>query len=393
MKYAHIVGWGSFLPDRVLSNDDIAKIVDTSDEWIYTRTGIRQRRIAGENETTATMAFEAAARALAVADLPPSQLELIIVATSTPEYIFPSTASRVQDYLGASRAGAFDLGAACSGFVYALNMAAQAIATGSVRNAVVIGAETMSRVLDWTDRSTCILFGDGAGAVVLKGSSIPGGLLASTMRSDGSGGNLLRLPAVYHNPVPTLGPEFLGNGHKQNTIAMNGRQIFRFASHVVNSSIQEVVKKAGLTMDDVDLIIPHQANTRIIDHVAKKMKIPREKFFSNVERTGNTSAASIPLALCDAVEMGLLRPDNNVVFVGFGGGLTWASVALKWDVTPPEISLLDREWKRTRYIMARSRSRVRKWGRNMGARFGGSPTPDARLKDAEKKPGEQPIER
>ncbi len=388
MKYAHIVGWGSFLPDRVLSNDDIAKIVDTSDEWIYTRTGIRQRHIASEKETTATLAFEAAARALAVADLHPSQVELIIVATSTPEYIFPSTASRVQDYLGATRAGAFDLSAACSGFVYALNMAAQSIATGSVRNAVVIGAETMSRVLDWTDRSTCILFGDGAGAVVLKGSSIPGGILAATMRSDGSGGNLLRLPAVYHNPVPTLGPEFLGNGHKENTIAMNGRQIYRFASHVVHSSIQEVVKKAGLTMDEVDLIIPHQANTRIIDHVAKKMKIPREKFFSNVDQTGNTSAASIPLALCDAVEMGRLRPDNNVVFVGFGGGLTWASVALKWDVTPPEISMLDREWKRTRYIMARSRSRLRKWGRNMGARFGGSPTPDARLKDAEKKLGE-----
>ncbi len=388
MKYAHIVGWGSFLPDRVLSNDDIAKIVDTSDEWIYTRTGIRQRRIAGEKETTATLAFEAAARALAVADMHPSQVELIIVATSTPEYIFPSTASRVQDYLGATRAGAFDLSAACSGFVYALNMASQAIATGSVRNAVVIGAETMSRVLDWTDRSTCILFGDGAGAVVLKGSSIPGGLLASTMRSDGSGGNLLRLPAVYHNPVPTLGPEYLGNGHKDNTIAMNGRQIFRFASHVVNSSINEVVKKAGLTLDEVDLIIPHQANTRIIDHVAKKMKIPREKFFSNVDRTGNTSAASIPLALCDAVEMGRLRPDNNVVFVGFGGGLTWASVALKWDVTPPEISMLDREWKRTRYIMARSRSRLRKWGRNMGARLGGSPTPDAQLKHAEKRVGE-----
>ena len=385
MKYAHIVGWGSFLPDRVLSNDDIAKIVDTSDEWIYARTGIRQRRIAGEKETTATMAFEAAARALAVADLPPSQLELIIVATSTPEYIFPSTASRVQDYLGATRAGAFDLGAACSGFVYALNMAAQAIATGSVRNAVVIGSETMSRVLDWTDRSTCILFGDGAGAVVLKGSSIPGGLLASTMRSDGSGGNLLRLPAVYHNPVPTLGPEYLGNGHKNNTIAMNGRQIFRFASHVVHTSIVDVVKKAELTLGDIDLIIPHQANSRIIDHVAKKMKIPREKFFSNVDRTGNTSAASIPIALCDAVEKGLLRPDNNVIFVGFGGGLTWASVALKWDVTPPEISLLDREWKRTRYIMARSRSRLRKLGRNVGAKFGGSPTPDARLIDAEKK--------
>lgn len=385
MKYAHIVGWGSFLPDRVLSNDDIAQIVDTSDEWIYARTGIRQRHIAAEKETTATLAFEAAARALAVANLHPSQVELIIVATSTPEYIFPSTASRVQDYLGAMRAGAFDLAAACSGFVYALNMAAQSIATGSVRNAIVIGSETMSRVLDWTDRSTCILFGDGAGAVVLKGSSVPGGLLAATMRSDGSGGNLLRLPAIYHNPVPTLGPEYLGNGHKQSTIAMNGRQVFRFASTVVHNSIQDVLKKAELTLDDVDLIIPHQANTRIIDHVAKKLKYPREKFFTNVDRVGNTSAASIPIALCDAVEAGLLRPDNNVIFVGFGGGLTWASAAIKWDVTPPDVSLLDREWKRTRYIMARSRSKMRRWGRRMGATLGGSPTPDARLRDGDKK--------
>ncbi|NCF65770.1 MAG: beta-ketoacyl-ACP synthase III [Chloroflexi bacterium] len=388
MKYAHIIGWGSFLPDRVLTNDDIAQIVDTSDEWIYARTGIRQRRIAGEAETTATLAFEASARALAVADVHPSQVDLIIVATSTPEYIFPSTASRVQDYLGAVRAGAFDLAAACSGFVYALNMAAQAIATGSVRTAIVVGAETMSRVLDWTDRSTCILFGDGAGAVVLKGSSVPGGILASTMRSDGSGGNLLRLPAVYHNPVPTLGPEYLGNGQDRNTIAMNGRQIFRFASHVVHASIQDVIKKADLDLQDVDLIIPHQANIRIIDHVAKKLKLPKEKFYVNVERTGNTSAASIPIALCDAVEAGRLRPDNNIVFVGFGGGLTWASAAVKWDVTPPEVSLLDREWKRTRYIMARGRSRLRRWGRRMGATLGGSPTPDARLRDADKKPEE-----
>jgi 3-oxoacyl-[acyl-carrier-protein] synthase-3 len=386
MKFAHIVGWGSFLPDRVLTNDDLAQIVDTSDEWIYTRTGIRQRHIAAETETTATLAFEAAARALAVANLHPSQVDLIIVATSTPEYIFPSTASRVQDYLGAFRAGAFDLAAACSGFVYALNMAAQSIATGSVRNAIVIGAETMSRVLDWTDRSTCILFGDGAGAVVLKGSSIPGGLMAATMRSDGSGGNLLNLPAIYHNPVPTLGPEYLGNGHMRSTISMNGRQVFRFATNVVHASIQEVVKKANLEMSDIDLIIPHQANTRIIDKVARKLKLPKEMFFTNVDKAGNTSAASIPIALCDAVKMGRLHPDNNVVFVGFGGGLTWASAVIKWDVTPPEVSLLDREWKRTRYILARGRSRLLRWGRRFGAALGGSPTPDARLRDVDKKP-------
>jgi len=384
MKYAHIVGWGQFLPARVLTNEDIAQMVDTSDEWIYSRTGIRQRHIADELETTATMAFEAAARALAVADLPPSQLELVIVATATPEYIFPSTASRVQDYLGATRAGAFDLSAACSGFVYALNMASQAIATGSVRNAVVIGSETLSRVVDWTDRGTCILFGDGAGAVVLKGSDVPGGLLAATMHSDGSGGDLLRLPAVYHNPVPTLGPEYLGNGHKDNTIAMHGRQIFRFASEVVQSSILEVTKRAGISLEEVDLIIPHQANARIIEHVAKKLKLPPDKFYSNVEWAGNTSAASIPIALAAAVEEGRLRPDYNVIFVGFGGGLTWASALVKWDVTPPEVTTLDREWQRTRYILARGRSRWRKWRRRVGARIAGSPTPDARMRDAEK---------
>jgi 3-oxoacyl-[acyl-carrier-protein] synthase-3 len=385
MKFAHIVGWGRYLPNQILTNHDIAQIVDTSDEWIYSRTGIHQRRIASEKETTATMAFEAAARALAVADLHPSQIDLIIVASSTPEYIFPSTASRVQDYLGAGNAGAFDLSAACSGFVYALNMASQAIVTGSVRNAVVIGSETMSRVVDWTDRATCILFGDGAGAVVLKGSEVPGGLLAATMRSDGSGGDLLRLPAIYHNPVPTLGPEYLGNGHKDNTIAMHGRQIFRFASEVVQSSIEDVTKQAGLTLDDIDLVIPHQANGRIVEHVAKKLKMPLEKFYSNVEWVGNTSAASIPIALCDAAESGRLQPDNNVIFIGFGGGLAWASAVVKWDVRPPEISARDREWGRLRYMIARARSRWRKMRRRVGARIAGSPTPDARLKDANRR--------
>lgn len=385
MKYAHIVGWGSFRPDKILTNNDLARMVDTSDEWIYTRTGIRERRIASEKETTATLAFEAAARALEVADLHPSQVELIIVATSTPEYIFPSTACRVQDYLGATKAGAFDLSAACSGFVYGVSMASQAIQTESVRNAVVIGAETMSRVLDWQDRGTCILFGDGAGAVVLKGSSVPGGVLASTLRSDGSGGDLLSLPAVYHNPMPMLGPEYLHNGHKKNTVEMNGRQVFRFATQVVATSIEETIAKAGLTIDEIDLIVPHQANVRIIETAAKRLKIPPERFFMNVDSVGNTSAASIPIALCDAVQDGRLRPDDNVVFVGFGGGLTWAASVIKWNVTPPAVSLPRREWRRARYIVARSRSKVKKWRRKLIDRISGSPTPGARLKDADKK--------
>jgi 3-oxoacyl-[acyl-carrier-protein] synthase-3 len=356
-------------------------MVNTSDEWIFARTGIRQRHIAGERETTATLAFEAGARALAVADIHPSQLDLVIVATSTPECIFPSTASRVQDYLGANRAGAFDLSAACSGFVYALNMAAQAIATGSINTAVVVGSETMSRVLDWKDRGTCILFGDGAGAVVLRGSSVPGGVLASTLRSDGSGGDLLRLPAVYHNPMPMLGPEFARNGHKKNTIAMDGRQVFRFATRVISDCVQDVLEKADLDIEDVALIVPHQANTRILETAAKRLRISPDKFFVNISGAGNTSAASIPIALCDAIAAGLLHPDDNVVFVGFGGGLTWAASVVKWDVTPPQVSLLDREWKRARYIAARSRSRLRKVGRAIGARLAGSPTPEARMKD------------
>jgi 3-oxoacyl-[acyl-carrier-protein] synthase-3 len=367
MRYAHVVGWGCYLPDRVVTNDELSRVVDTSDEWIFQRTGIHERHIAAAHETTATMAFEAAARALSVADLHPSAVELIIVATSTPAYMFPSTACTVQDYLGASHAGAFDLSAACSGFVYALQMAAQSIATGSVHNALVIGAETMSRVIDWQDRSTCVLFGDGAGAVVLKGSSIPGGVMATTLRSDGSGGDLLSLPALYHNPVPIAGAEFSHNGHHKNIVDMDGRQVYRFATNVIASSIHEVLKLAELTPDDVALIIPHQANVRIIETAAKKLKLPMEKFYLNLEHTGNTSAASIPLALCDAVREGRLKPDDNVVLVGFGGGLTWGASVVKWDVTPPEMSFRDHEWKRMRYIVARGRSRVRRLQRRVEA--------------------------
>ncbi len=373
MQYAHIVGWGCYLPDRAVTNDELAQFVDTSDEWIFQRTGIRERHIAAAHETTATLAFEAAARALTVADIHPSQVELIIVATSTPEYMFPSTACVVQDYLGAGRAAAFDLSAACSGFVYALQMAAQSIATGSARNALVIGAETMSRVLDWSDRSTCVLFGDGAGAVVLKGSSVPGGVMATTLRADGSGADLLCLPALYHNPVPILGPEFSSNGHHKNIVDMDGRQVFRFATNVIASAVQDALKMADLNLDDVALIIPHQANVRIIEASAKKLKLPLEKFYLNVERTGNTSAASIPLALCDAVREGRLKPDDNVVFVGFGGGLTWGASVVKWDVTPPQVSFVDHEWKRVRYMLARGRSRVRRLQRRVEAAVARAP--------------------
>ena len=385
MRYAHIIGWGKYLPQRVLTNQEISRSVDTSHEWIVARTGIHERRIAGERETTATLAFEASARALYVADIHPAEVDMVIVATSTPESVFPATACQVQDYLGAHRAGAFDLSAACSGFVYALSMASNAIASGSVDTVVVVGAETMSRVVDWRDRATCILFGDGAGAVVLKGSSVPGGILASTLRSDGSGADLLRLPAVYHNHVPTLGAGFSQNGHRHNTIMMNGRQVFRFATNVITDSILDVLHQADLDIDDVDLIIPHQANVRIIETAAKRLKVPVERFFMNVDRMGNTSAASIPIALCDAVEAGLLHPDDNVVFVGFGGGLSWGASVMKWDVTPQDVKLPDSEWGRVRYVLARSRSRLRQIGRRAYSMVAGSPTPDARLRDIDKK--------
>lgn len=385
LKHAHIIGWGSFLPDTILPNSELAQTVDTSDEWIHARTGIQQRHIAQPNQTTATIAFEAAAHALDVAQISPGDIDLVIVATSTPEYIFPSTACRVQDYLGIRNAGAFDLSAACTGFVYALDMATNAIASGAVETALVIGSETMSRVIDWTDRSTCILFGDGAGAVVLRGSSVPGGVMSSILRSDGSGGNLLSLPAAYHNPTPTLGSEYVYGPHLTNTIKMNGRQVFRFATQVVASVIADAVSKAGLAIDDIDLIIPHQANARIIDTAAKKLKISPDRFFLNINRVGNTSAASIPLALCDAIEADRLHPDDNVVLVGFGGGLTWGATVVKWDVTPPDVDTSRTGWRRTRYVVARARSRLRRLQRKAAARLAGSPTPDARLKDADKK--------
>ena len=385
MRYAHIIGWGCYLPERILTNDDLARVVDTSHEWIYTRTGIRQRHIAGPRETTSSMAFEAAVRALTVGGVPAHQIDLIIVATATPDAMFPATACLVQDRLGARNAGAFDLSAACSGFVYALNMAAQAIATGSIQHALVIGAEMLSRVLDWRDRGTCILFGDGAGAVLLQGSDVPGGLLASELRSDGSGGDLLQLPAVYKNPMPFLGAEyFTQQNQKHNMINMNGRQVFRFATKVVASSIQEVLEQAKLTMADVDLIIPHQANTRIIETAAKKLKISPDKFFTNLDRLGNTSAASIPIALCEAAEQGLLKPDHNIVFVGFGGGLTWATAVVKWNVTRPEISPIRSRWRRWLFRLTRVGSWTRRVGRKLGSMVAGSPNPDARLKDAEK---------
>ncbi len=382
MKHAHIIGWGHYFPPREISNDEISQVVDTNHEWIETRTGISSRHIV-DTETTTQMAFESAAKAIAIADISPTEIDLVIVATSTPENMFPSTASQVQALLGADNAGAFDLSAACSGFVYGLDMATQAIKTGAARTAVVIGAEKMSRVLDWDDRGTCILFGDGAGAVVLQGSNIPGGVLASRLRSDGSGGNVLSLPAVYENPVPFLNGSSPKKGESRNVIDMEGRQVFRFATRVIPLIVNDVLEKAGITIDDVALIVPHQANTRIIESAAKKLGISPNKFFLNVNHAGNTSAASIPIALCEAVQAGRLNPNDIVIFVGFGGGLTWAASVIRWDAGPnykdnPGVA-------RLRYGFNRYRMRYRQLHRSVMAQLSGSPTPNARLKDAKKK--------
>ncbi|GIL08654.1 MAG: 3-oxoacyl-[acyl-carrier-protein] synthase 3 [Chloroflexota bacterium] len=367
--YAHIVGWGMAVPDRVLSNDDLAAIVETSDEWIVTRTGIRERRIAGGSESTATLGLKAAQRALEVAEILPIELDIVIVATSTPEYIFPSTASLIQDWLGATKAGAFDLSAACSGFVYGLNFAAQAIRTGSMQTALVIGSETMSRVLDWQDRGTCILFGDGAGAVVLQASDVEGGVLSSVLRSDGSGWDLLTIPTVGSQDADVPGTE--GLQHKMGKMYMNGGEVFKFATRVIGESIQQALAQAGLAIADVDLIIPHQANARIIQSAARALKVQPELFMSNLDRYGNTSAASIPIALCEAVEQGRVDNGDNLVFVGFGGGLTWGSMVVRWG--RPETSerrTLYRQRQQFSYFLAHWRRRLVRLSRRFNETLG-----------------------
>jgi len=315
-----------YVPEPVLTNDDLAKIVDTSDEWIRERTGIRERRIARAHEFPSTLGTKAALQALSVANLRPTDLDLIICTTSSPEYVFPATAALIQDQIGAPQAGAFDLMAACSGFIYAVNMAAQAIRSGSIRNALVVGTETLSRFVNWQDRSTCILFGDGAGAFVLQASSQPGGVLSAVMHSDGSGGNLLTLP-VLGGRVPA-NEATLHRGHQY--IYMDGREVFRFATRMMVSATEEVLRNARLSKEEVSLIIPHQANYRIIETAARGLRLPMERFVVNVDRYGNTSTASIPIATVEAVQSGRLKPGDTVVFVGFGAGLTWGALAAKW---------------------------------------------------------------
>jgi 3-oxoacyl-[acyl-carrier-protein] synthase-3 len=328
------------VPRKVLTNDDLSKMVDTSDAKIRELTGIGQRYIASDNETSSSLGVDAAYNALKVAGLFPTDLDLIICSTSTPEHIFPATACLIQDKLGASNAGAFDLSAACSGFIYALNMGAQSIRSGSVKTVLVIGTETLSRFVDWTDRTTCILFGDGAGAFILQASEKPGGVQGVVMHSDGSGGEFLIIPAGG-SAHPTSEITIHTGMH---FIHMNGKEVFRFATRVIAQATLEVAAKSAWKLEDISLIIPHQANLRIIEAAARGLKLPMDKFMVNLERYGNTSTASIPIATVEAIQNSRLKPGDKVIFVGFGAGLTWGALAAEWSGPLPSEHMLSAEW-------------------------------------------------
>ncbi len=320
-----------YVPPQVLTNDDLAKMVNTSDEWITSHTGIRQRHVVSSTkETTSTLATAAAKEALERSGTDPSDVGLIIVATLSPDYAFPATACLVQDALGADRAGAFDLSAGCSGFIYALAMGSQAIASGAHDTVLIIGAETCSRLVDWTKRDTCVLFGDGAGAVVLRGNNEPGGILSTLVRADGSGSDALMLPAGGSRQPASRDTV----DARLHYVHMNGTAVYKFATRILPKAIREAVERAGLSIDDIDLFIPHQANIRIIEAVAKGLGMSMDRMYVNVDRYGNTSAASVPLALAEAVDTGRVKVGDHIVIVAFGAGFTSGAVAIEWTADP-----------------------------------------------------------
>lgn len=325
---AAITGIGKYVPERVMTNDDLARIVDTSDDWIYSRTGIRERRIAATDQATSDLAFHAATAALAVAGRAPAELDLILVATCTGDFgSFPATAAILQERLGAKRAAAFDVTAVCAGFAYALDVAAQYVETGRYRTVLVVGAEIMSRIVDWSDRNTCVLFGDGAGAVVVeRAETSQGAILGSILGTDGAGAEHLNVPAGGTRTPLTADTL---NAH-QNCIYQNGREVYKFAVKIIGEAAIQALTSVGLTAADVSLFVPHQANIRIINAAAERMGLPMEKVAVNVHRYGNTSAASVPIALCEAWEAGRVQPGDVVVTVGFGAGLTWGANVIRW---------------------------------------------------------------
>jgi 3-oxoacyl-[acyl-carrier-protein] synthase-3 len=339
---ALITGWGMYAPSRVMTNDDLAKLVDTTDEWIVSRTGIRERRIAADDETTTTLSVHAARDALAVAGLDTSELDLVIVGTCSPDYPLPATAVLVATELGATRAAGFDLQAACSGFLFGLATGHGFIAGGMYRNVLVIGVEVLSRFLDWTDRSTCVLFGDGAGAVVLQASDQPGGMLGFDLFSDGTGCEGIIIPAggsarpASHETVDA----------RQHSLKMMGSEVYKYATRQMGESALAALRDAGLTPDDVDQYVFHQANLRIIASVQKQLGIPDEKTYVNIEKYGNTSAASVPMALAEAVAAGRIKQGDRVLMVAFGAGYTAGSALIEWTADPARAFLAPGEQTR-----------------------------------------------
>lgn len=317
---SRIIGTGGYLPEKILTNHDLAQMVDTSDDWIFSRTGIRERHIVAENQTTSDMAFQAAQQAIEMAGIDPQNIDLIIVATTTPDFVFPSTACILQAKLGIKSGGpAFDIQAVCSGFVYALATADQFIRGGQSKCALVVGAETFSRIMDWTDRNTCVLFGDGAGAVVLKASEEPG-IISTHLHADGSYGHLLEVPACLSG----------GKAKGNPFVEMDGTGVFKFAVGVLDSIVEETLAANGMQKSDITWLVPHQANIRIIQATAKKLGMSMDNVVVTVDKHGNTSAASIPLALDVAVRDGRIKPGDTLLMEGVGGGFTWGSALVTW---------------------------------------------------------------
>jgi 3-oxoacyl-[acyl-carrier-protein] synthase-3 len=323
--HVSITGLGCHVPARVVTNEELAQLVDTSDEWIATRTGIKERRFAADDEALSDVCLPAIERALAAAGASPADIDLLIVATVTPDMIFPSTAAILADRLGAVDAAAYDLSAGCTGFMYALAQAYGMVSSGLSRRALVVGGDVLSKVMNLADRSTCVLFGDGAGAAVLERVE-KGGFLAFELGADGSGGVDLNLPAGGSR-MPASADSVARGDHY---VHMNGRRVFKFATRVLVSSAEHVLEQCGMSIEDVDVYVPHQANVRIIDHAVAKLGIPEERVVVNVDRYGNTSSASIPLALADALTQGRLHMGDTVLMTGMGAGLTWGSAVMEW---------------------------------------------------------------
>ncbi|HEX9953208.1 MAG TPA: beta-ketoacyl-ACP synthase III [Rubricoccaceae bacterium] len=321
--HASLIGWGHYVPDRVVTNDELSLLVDTSDEWIQSRSGIRERHFADASQATSDLCVEAATRAIARAGIDPVEIDLVLVATSSPDYLTPPVSSQVQHRVGASRAGAMTLMVGCTGFVYGLVTAEQFIRTGAYRTILLVGAEVISKNLDMTDRNTCVLFGDGAGAVVLRASAEPCGVLGFELGSDGSAFEAIIAPC----PGTRIPVSQEAVDERLHYIRMDGRAVFKFATRTMVESVRRVLGEAGLGMADVDLLIPHQANARIIEYAADQLGVPAEKVVMNVERFGNTSAASIPIALSEALDAGRAKAGDTLALVGFGAGLTWAACA------------------------------------------------------------------